>query len=716
MCNRSAVLDSFNDLMLINMKYIIIFIAILTTSAVFAQNVEFEKANFRNDVDGLKQAKKRLKEGAQYWNMVGEEAFSSKEVLIWKMPYRQYQKALPPFMAAHKFNPNNAELNYRIGLIYFKTKNSDKAIEFLLKAKSLNVQVHRDIDFYLAMAYHLNYEFDIAIKTFKTFHQNLRPDEIPAYDKVVLKKIKECEIAKQLLAKPTRVFIDNAGPNINSKYPDYSPVISADGQIMFFTSRRNTTTGGEWDNNQEGYFEDILQAEKDENGNWKKAQQPLGELNSSAHDAVVGLSADGQSLYVFKTDGDLYISKLDGDSWGKPTRLNKNINSSYKESSASFSNDYLSIYFVSERENGFGGKDIYVSRKNEKGKWGEAKSMGPEINSPYDEEGIFAHPDGKTFYYSSKGKGSMGGYDIFKIVFENNKWSQPVNLGYPINTPGDDVFFRMNASGTQGFYSSSSRDDAVGSFDIYSISFLGKEKQMIFNTEDNLLSLRTGAILEKVLEPVVEIQTSNVTLLKGTISDQFSGEPLFASIQLTDLKENKVIATFETNKKTGKYLVTLPSGKNYGIAVNSENCLFHSENIDIANSNESYQELIKNIKLKRIEVGSSVVLKNIFFDTGKATLRDESKTELDALLELMTEIATLEIEISGHTDNVGSANSNKSLSERRAKAVVEHLIASGISSSRLTYKGYGFDKPVASNDTKEGRQQNRRTEFEITKR
>jgi outer membrane protein OmpA-like peptidoglycan-associated protein len=310
----------------------------------------------------------------------------------------------------------------------------------------------------------------------------------------------------------------------------------------------------------------------------------------------------------------------------------------------------------------------------------------------------------------------MGGYDIFKTTYENGKWTKPENLGYPINTTGDDLYFTLSTSGVNGYYSSSHNKDSYGSHDIYKITFRGAKMNTINNNEDNLLAISDAAASLEIVEPELEIASTNVTLLKGQITDEFTGDPLLAEIELTDLASNKIIATFKSNKSTGKYLVTLPSGKNYGIAVKSENCLFHSENINIEDANSQYQEIVKDIQLKRIEVGSQVTMKNIFFDTGKSTLRDESKAELQNLIDLLNEIPSLKIEISGHTDNVGSKSSNQTLSENRAKSVVDYLVEKGISPDRLTYKGYGQEKPIADNATAEGRQQNRRTMFEVLSR
>ena len=287
-------------------------------------------------------------------------------------------------------------------------------------------------------------------------------------------------------------------------------------------------------------------------------------------------------------------------------------------------------------------------------------------------------------------------------------------MGYPINTPDDDVFFVLSASGKHGYYASI-KNDGFGEKDIFMVTILGPEKPFVLNTEDQLLASLAEPVSETVIEPAVDIITIALTILKGTIKDAITLDPVEANIELIDNEKNKIIATFGSNAKSGKYLVSLPSGKNYGIAVKAEDYLFHSENFIIPAS-AGYNEITKDILLKKVAVGVKIILKNIFFDFDKATLRPESASELERLVKLLNDVPTLQIEISGHTDNKGSDDYNQKLSHKRARSVVENLISKGISGGRLEYKGYGESVPIASNDTEEGRQLNRRTEFKILKK
>ncbi len=662
-----------------------------------AQNVEFEKAYFPGRKAELSEAKTQLEKGNKLYENGGGD----------------YLLAIEPFTKANNFNPNNALLNYKLGICYLYTIQKTKSIVFFEKAIQLNPTVAPDLHLVLGEAYQLNYEFDKAISEYKKYQQNLSPFDLETKRKVIEKKIKECDIAKGLVAQPVRVFIDNLGNTVNSIYPDYSPIVNADESVLIFTSRRPDTYGGDKDPNDNMYFEDVYFSYK-KNNIWTLAFNADDPINTKNHDATVGLSPDAHRLFIYRGDkgGDIFVSELEGIKWSSPKKLPKPINlPDSKESSASFSYNGTTIFFVSNREGGYGGQDIYTSTLGPKGKWSEPTNLGATINTEYDEEGVFMHPDGKTMYFSSQGHSTMGGFDIFKSVYEDGKWSEPENIGYPINTTDDDYFLTVSASGKHGYYSSS-QANGLGSDDLYMITFLGPEKPLIASNEDNLLASLTAPVSETVIEKMITINTAQLTILKGKVLDEKTREPLAATLKLTDNAKNELLATFESNSSTGEYLISLPSGKNYGIAVEAQGYLFYSENQDIPAA-AKYQEIINDILLKKIEVGKSIVLKNIFFDTGKSTLRPESYAELGILYQLLSDNPKMRIEISGHTDNKGGAAYNKKLSESRAKAVVDYLITKGIEASRLEYKGYGFDKPIAPNDTEAGRQQNRRTEFKV---
>jgi outer membrane protein OmpA-like peptidoglycan-associated protein/tetratricopeptide (TPR) repeat protein len=683
------------------MKSTIILIALFISGMAFSQNVPFEKDYFKENKDGLKEAKDNIKEGDE----------------LFLMGPGHYKNAIDFFVKANDFNPNNAELNYKLGVCYLSSIEKYKALPFLEKAFKLDPNVNPELDFYLGRAYHLEMKFDDAITAYSRFQKvaSQNPDPFVLEDTKL--RITQCYNGKKIVEEPIRVFIDNLGDNINTKFNEYGAVVSADESVIVYTARRPNSTGGKIDPGLNENFEDIYLATKNEDGTWAPSKN-LGEsVNTDNHDANSGISADGQKFLIYlgkSNNGDLFESKLEGDVWSKPESLGKNINTKdYHESSACYSPDGKSIYFVTDKPGGKGNHDIYISHLDEKGNWGEATNLGGMINTPYNEEGVFMHPDGKTLYFSSEGHTSMGGYDIFKSVFDEKTkvWGKPINLGYPVNTPGDDVFFVTSASGRRGYYTSMGKD-SKGLRDLYVITFLGPEKPMILNNEDNLLASVAAPIRETVIAPVVEVKEAQLTILKGVITDALTKDVLEAEIEIVDNTANVTIATFKSNKSTGKYLVSLPAGKNYGIAVKKEGYLFHSENFDIP-ATAAFQEVRKDVELKGLVVGSKIVLKNIFFDLDKATLRPESTAELNRLIKLMNDVPTLKIELSGHTDSQGSDSYNQSLSEKRAVAVVQYLTKAGIAAGRLESAGYGESQPISTNETAEGRQLNRRTEFKV---
>jgi outer membrane protein OmpA-like peptidoglycan-associated protein/tetratricopeptide (TPR) repeat protein len=700
---------------------------LLFGTATFAQtNVEFDEKNF-NDRKAFKEANKRYDRGNDYYKQaksvhdaelkrfVGENHYYPNGINeLGGAGMDMFKLALPEYLAANQFNPNSATCNFRIAVCYYNIPAQKlMGLAYAEKAKMLNPSVDPELNYVLGRLYHLNSRWDEAIAAYKSYQQVYNTDPVKNKDKITdcNRKISECLNGKEYVKNPQRVFIDNLGAAVNSADPEYTPIITADESMMYFTSRRATSTGGRmYRDNQ--YFEDLYMTSY-VNGSWTPPVNLGKPVNSEDHDATAGISPDGQRLYVYRphNGGDIYECFQKGNEWSEPERMNKNINSEGHESSVSLSYDGKKLFFVSDKEGTNGHRDIWFSTMDQKGKWGASVNLGPTINTIYGEEGVFMMPDGKTMYFSSQGHKTMGGYDIFKSEFKDGKWSEPENLGYPINGPDDDVFFVIDASGRHGYFASN-KADGQGEKDIYKITFLGPEKPLATSTEDNLLAGVAQPVKTIQAAQPVEIKTAQLTLLKGAITDAFTKKPVSAQIEIVDNERREVVATFPNNSVSGKYLVSLPSGKNYGIAVKADGYLFHSENFDIP-AGANYQEIIKDIELKNVAVGSVIVLKNIFFDFDKSTLKPASFIELDRLVKLMQDVPSLRIEISGHTDSKGADDYNQRLSESRAKAVVEYLVSKGIKADRMEYKGYGETQPIESNETDAGRANNRRTEFKI---
>lgn len=699
----------------------------LAFSRLFAQtNVEFDDKNF-TDRKAFKEANKHYEEANSIFKKASEEQAAELKMFVEKNHYlpnginelggaggEGFRIALEEYVIANTFNPNSAVCNYRMAVCYYNISSKRMmGLKYIEKAIALNPNVDVMAQYYLGRMYHLHANWDKAITAYRAYLVPLNTNPSDNRDKIadMNRKIQECVVGKELQKNPQRVFIDNIGNVVNGSYPEYTPIITADESEMYFTSRRNTSTGASPDGGND-YMEDIYRTTYVA-GNWTPPINLGKPINSDDHDATAGLSPDGQKLYVYRytNHGDIYECQLKGTVWTEPERMNKNINSDGHESSVSLSFDGKKLYYISDKDGGIGNRDIWISTMDVKGKWGPSTNIGAPINTIYGEEGVFIHPDGKTIYFSSQGHNTMGGYDIFKSELKDGKWTEPENLGWPINGPDDDVFFVISANGKHGYYAST-KADGQGEKDIYKITFLGPDKPLAMSSEDNLLAGLAQPVKNvEALQPVA-VKTANVTILKGTVTDKVSHAPLGARIEIVDNTLNQTIATFNANSSTGKYLVSLPSGKNYGIYVKMDGYLFHSENFDIPTI-ATYQEVTKDIEMEKIAVGSTIVLRNVFFDYAKATLKPESSQELDLLVKILTENPTIRIELSGHTDSRGTEEGNQKLSEARAKSCVDYLVAHGIKLDRLEFKGYGELRPIDTNETEAGMANNRRTEFKI---
>ena len=506
----------------------------------FSQSVEFDKAFFPNRKEELKEAQKKLDLGSDFFSQGRKEFDDYKKLYFatrryYPVSHHDYQKtgiqnfngALAPLIDANRFNPKNAKLNYMLGFIWFITNpTSNEALNYLKNAYDLGANRDTDVSYWLGWTYHLHANWNEAIKYYEEYLQVLQSKSKSNAGIIedVKKKLEECSVGKTLSANPQRVFVDNLGTNVNTSFPEYGPSITTDEGTIFFTSRRPNSVGGKRDESDNGYYEDIYSSVRMD-GKWQNAKQLSKKVNTETHDAVSGLSPDGTKLYVFRstpTDGgDLYESILFGLDWEEPVKMSKNINSKYHESSVSLSFDGRRLFFISEKETGYGDGDIYSSEMDINGEWGPAKNFGPEINTKYGEEAVFMHPDGVTLFFSSKGHGSMGGYDIFKTTLENGKWKTPENLGYPINGPDDDVFFVVSGSGNRAYFASA-KEGGYGDYDIYKITFLGPEKQPLLNSQDQLLAMVTNPVSNLKTESAIEVKSAKLTILKGIVKDDKS--------------------------------------------------------------------------------------------------------------------------------------------------------------------------------------------------
>ncbi|MFH2140924.1 MAG: hypothetical protein ABIJ97_00775 [Bacteroidota bacterium] len=478
--------------------------------------------------------------------------------------FKNYNEAIKPLTSILLTEPDNANINYLVGLCFLKSSlEKDKSISFLERAVTNTIKDYKEGNlkqekapvisyFYLGQAYHYTYEFNKAIESFNQYLNLLTSEQTKEKDLTEL-HINWCKNALDLIKDSAQIKITNQGKLINSRYDEHTPVLNTDESIMIFTSRREGSTGGlKTDDGR--YFEDIYISEKiDEN--WTAPKNISENINTDGHEATIALSADGTELYIYKDDfgiGNIYVSTIDtNDVWSKPEKLGSNINSSSNETHVSVSADKRTLVFVSDRKGGFGGSDIYIVKMLPNGIWGLAQNIGEVINTPYDEDGVFIHPDGTSLFFSSKGHKSMGGFDLFFSELQSDgSWSEPVNLGSPINTTDDDIFYVLSADGKRAYYSTMKKD-GFGGRDIYMM---------------DLLSLP---------------ERSSV-VIRGYVRIAGSDEiPKDISISITDFETGELMGIYKPNKKTGKYTLILRHGREYKITCEAKGCAFKDERINI---------------------------------------------------------------------------------------------------------------------------------------
>jgi len=610
--------------------------------------------------------------------------------------YDEYKQAIPYLKEALGYNGKNALAQFLMGKSLFKTYRKKEALTHFEKAYQLNKEVDQELSLYYAKCLHYVLEFDKAIVQYERALTYLSPKD--SRYRETDRAIQHCMYGKTAVQNPVNARIENVGPPINTQYSEHSPVINADESVLIYTTVYPTNTGCKGDPNCG--LEDIYISTK--RGEKWGPPYPIEEINTSNHDATIGLSPDGQKLFVYKNppgSGDIFYSELQGKKWSKPQGMGRTINSKDWEEAISLSPDGKTVFYSSDRPGGKGLSDLYMSVLTAKGEWAAPINLA-NLNTEGWERTPFIHPNGVELYFSTNGrKDCIGGFDIFRSTLQSDgTWSAPENLGYPINTPDDDIYFVFSADQKTGYYSSA-KEGGYGEKDIYKIVML--EEEVVVQEEE---------VKEVVVEPKPAVNA--LTILKGVITDAKTHQPVEATIQVIDNDQNTVVANFSSNSASGKYLISLPSGKNYGIRVENPEYLFKSVNVNIPSS-DGYQEIIKDIDLDKIEVGKAIVLNNIFYDVDKATLRPESKAELERLYGFMTENPKIKVEIGGHTDSDGSDTYNQNLSEERSQSVVNYLIDRGVHLSRMTAKGYGEKSPMVANDSPENKQRNRRTELKI---
>ncbi|MCB0397976.1 MAG: PD40 domain-containing protein, partial [Flavobacteriales bacterium] len=584
-----------------------------------------------------------------------------------------YEAALPLFMKLYNKDTTNANLAFKIGVCLFNSYSfnfpidQEKSLTYFSKALNNTTHDYKtghykerkapvDAYFYLAEAFHFLHSIDSAEYYFSMFREMIMKTD-PELVAEVDHRLEQCTNARELMANPLPVFITNLGARINSAYNDYAPVISADETTLIFTSTRQGSTG-EHITAEGQYYEDIYISHRVGRA-WSTPATISDMINTDNHEASISLSPDGNTLFIYKAegeDGNIFQSKRYGEAWTTPERLSANINSFDYESHASLTEDGQSLYFTSDRPGGHGGLDIYVSRMQPDGFWGKAENLGPGVNTEFDDDSPFIHPDGKTLYFSSKGHKSMGGMDIFKSVIQNDgTWGGAENLGYPINTAADNIYYVINRKNTHAYFASV-RENGYGGLDLYRIVISEDEVDAEFTEEE----IADG---ENLVEP-------------GTSDPDNSGNP-------------GTNANNTSNKpKTDK--IEPKDGKD-----------------TMANN------LPADVKPEKSEPEAPLSWEVLYFEYNIGRLNVQSVEKVKHIREILTSHPDMKVEISGHTDNVGSDGYNMTLSKTRAQAVADYFVRNGVDIKRLVVIGLGESKPAKPNDTPENRAKNRRVEVKV---
>lgn len=613
------------------------------------------------------------------------------------LKYEEYQKALPYVDKLLDAQPDNPYYNYWMGKCLYFSYKKNMALSYFEKVNKLKPDVDRDFHYYYALTLHYNYDFSRAKDEYRLALEAFRPKS--AEYEEVQRRIAQCDYGQYQMGHKNqdwdRIFLENSGPTINSPYAEHSPVISANDSILLYTARRPECLGAV--PSQHFYDEDLYISFK--HGDvWSKGLNIGRPVNTGGHDATISLTADGRTLYIYrhKQDGGLYVADFDtlGRTWSDPRRVERPLNSKYYEACICVSADGTKLFFSSDRPGGYGGRDIYMVKKLTNGKWGEPTNLGETVNTPWNDDAPYFHPDGKTLYYSSDGPKSMGGWDIFvsEYVEDEDRWLAPLNMGYPVNTPDDDIYFVLSADGLTGYYSSG-KEGGYGEKDIYTIYFpYYPYPRRYFNIQ-----------------------------LEGIVMDEGTGDTLPGTVRLIDRNTNSIQVSVVNKRHPKLFHFDLDPEHEYTLEVIADGYPLHTEVLSAPKLFGKDIRIEKNILLrKRPEIVTQEGEKfpeimHIYYDFDKYDLRTESKVELDAVVALLSKNKDFRLEVHGHTDWFNTVDYNIELSLNRCRTPVAYLVEQGIDPSRIDMKNYSENKPLDTNDNDTGRQFNRRAEFHFVR-
>lgn len=627
--------------------------------------------------------------------LVAQPSLSTKskkaaELYILADNYRvrgQYTQAIDLLQQAIEKDKNFTEAYFRLGQTFKSIKQYPNAIQSFEAGLALlkDDRTKRSFWYELGEVYFSSGKYDQSVTLLSQYLQS----EIPSVQNKARfdnakKMVESAEFAKKNKALAEQYQQRALSDTVNCFLMQYFPVLTADQQTLIYTRRLGSSNSDD---------EDIVSSQKDSQGKWGPPVSISSEINSELNEGTSAISADGRKLIFTSCVGrdglgscDLYESKKIGERWSAPKNLGANVNSPDWESQPSLSADGRTLYFISDRRGGQGRRDIWVSTQDAKGNWTRARNLGKEVNTPYDEISPFIHVNNRTLYFATNGLTGYGGYDIFYQEREDNgKWSKAINMGGPINNHEDQFSLFITTDGKKAYYSHES------------VNEVGQTRSYLYET----------------LVPENQRPKKSSSYVTGTVRDKETKQPLKASIELIDIGKDSLESFTQSDSVSGQYLMVLTKGTQYALYINKEKYLFQSLNFDYRKDSSQQGETVINIELERIRSGSVTVLNNIFFEFDKYDLQPGSAAELDKVLRLLKENSAVAIEVSGHTDNVGSEVYNKELSQKRANAVVNYLVERGIHPKRVISRGFGSSKPLAPNTTEAGKKLNRRIEFRV---
>lgn len=594
----------------------------------------------------------------------------------------QYNEAIDILLQAVDKDNKFVEAHLRLAFCYKLLNNVEAQkthLELVIEYTDTPAR-YMNVYFSLGEAYYLLQEYDKAIITLGNFlnFQGINQRLIPEA-KWLLENV---YFAKEGIVNPVEIHPEILPQIINAGPLQYFPVLTANESEIFYTHRIGA---------HPGHDENIFVSEKDEQGNWKTPRSISSNINTRNNEGTCSISADGKVLILTSCSGrggfgscDLYISYKEGNDWSVPVNMGPEINSPSWDSQPSLSADGRKLYFISERPDGYGGRDIWLSQMDDHDEWLSSVNLGTDINTSKDEVSPFIHVNGQTLYFASKGYLGFGGYDLYASEYYDSAWTEPKNLGYPVNTPQDQISLFVTARGDKAYYSLDS-----------------------YNTDGTPLSMIYS------FDIPAEISVSNKSYyVKGRILDANTRLPLKATVELRDVNKNELISRVSSDSLIGEYMMVLTEGSEYALYVERQGYLFESRNFDLPKGSV-VDPLIMDFLLKKVEKGTVTILNNIFFNVDEYTLREKSITELEKVVKYLKDNPALKIEISGHTDNSGSKDYNQQLSVKRSESVYNYMIEHSISEARIAFKGYGQTQPAYPNDTEENRSKNRRIEFKI---